>query len=31
MADQVLEQLRKAGVEGEKVRCVDFNLLPGVS
>ncbi|MDT5147272.1 MAG: hypothetical protein QOC58_1917 [Mycobacterium sp.] len=30
MADQVLEQLRKGGVEGEKVRCVDLNLLPGV-
>ncbi len=29
MADQVLEQLRKAGVDGEKVRCVDLNLLPG--
>lgn len=30
MADQVLEQLRKAGADGEKVRCVDVNLLPGV-
>lgn len=29
MADQVLEQLRKAGAEGDKVRCVDLNLLPG--
>jgi multimeric flavodoxin WrbA len=29
MADQVLEQLRRAGADGEKVRCVDLNLLPG--
>lgn len=29
MADQVLEQLGKAGADGEKVRCVDLNLLPG--
>ncbi|MCV7381170.1 flavodoxin [Mycobacterium alsense] len=29
MADRVLEQLREAGAEGEKVRCVDLNLLPG--
>jgi multimeric flavodoxin WrbA len=30
MADRVLDQLRSAGADGEKVRCVDFNLLPGV-
>ncbi|WP_156687865.1 flavodoxin family protein [Mycobacterium sp. Marseille-P9652] len=29
MADQVLEQLRKYGADGEKVRCVGMNLLPG--
>jgi multimeric flavodoxin WrbA len=29
MADQVLEQLSKYGADGEKVRCVDLNLLPG--
>ncbi|MCV7103197.1 flavodoxin family protein [Mycobacterium palustre] len=29
MADQVLEQLRSFGVDGEKFRCVDLNLLPG--
>jgi multimeric flavodoxin WrbA len=29
MADHVLEQLRKAGADAEKVRCVDLNLLPG--
>jgi multimeric flavodoxin WrbA len=29
IADQVLEHLRKGGVDGEKVRCVDLNLLPG--
>jgi multimeric flavodoxin WrbA len=30
IADQLLDQLRSAGVEGEKVRCVDLALLPGV-
>lgn len=30
LADQLLDQLRGAGVQGEKVRCVDLALLPGV-
>ncbi len=30
IADQLLDQLRSAGVDGEKVRCVDLALLPGV-
>uniref|UniRef100_A0A5Q5BJS3 NADPH-dependent FMN reductase-like domain-containing protein n=2 Tax=unclassified Mycobacterium TaxID=2642494 RepID=A0A5Q5BJS3_MYCSS len=30
IADQLLEPMRKAGVECESVRCVDHNLLPGV-
>lgn len=30
IADQLLDQLRSAAVEGEKVRCVDLALLPGV-
>jgi hypothetical protein len=29
MGDLVLEQLRRFGVDGEKVRCVDLRLLPG--
>lgn len=30
LAGQLLDELRSAGVEGEKVRCVDLTLLPGV-
>lgn len=30
IADQLLEPMRRAGVECESVRCVDHNLLPGV-
>ena len=30
IADQLLAQLSGAGFEGEKVRCVDLALLPGV-
>ncbi|MGE2714758.1 flavodoxin family protein [Mycolicibacterium litorale] len=30
IAEQLLEPMRKAGVECESIRCVDHSLLPGV-